>query len=745
MPQIACSRVTQWLVGVGMAFVCAPLLADLDGVHTLDQVTVVGTKTKRTLAQTPGTITVKTRAQLQRELAQSIKDALRYEAGVSVANQPSRFGLAGFNIRGLDGNRVLIEIDGARTADSFSIGSFSSAGRDAVELDVLKRIDIVRGSASSLYGSSAMGGVVAFTTLDPADLLKDAAGLSQASEFRLGFSGENQARYGNAIGAFGTERLGALLTLSQRRFEPYETDGLAIDGAARGAPNPQDSERRALLGKFGGQLSEAHYLMLTLDLSLGDTATDVRSSLGRQVLGPTTIDTTSLLGDDQTERRRAALSWRFGSGWSFAERLDFKLYGQASDTVQRTTELRTSTTRGVATPSRRDRRFDFSQNLRGLELRAERDWGVPEQNGLRLVYGVSLIDTETDQLRDGVSVNLLSGVASSVIGPDAFPVRDFPRSQTRETAAYAQLEWQRGRFSLIPGLRLDRYALDPKTDAIFSADNPGITPTSLTETELSPKLGALLRFTPGLVGHFSYAEGFRAPPFNDVNVGFTNLQFGYTAIPNPNLSSESSRSVELGMRARGDFGFVDLTHFQNRYANFIESFVLVGVDNGVSVFQSQNLSRVKIRGAELRGELSLGAWQRRFERYSLRAAASVQSGDDLAASQPLNSIDPRRAVLGVVRQGEATRLELAGTFVSRKARVDERAGALLLPGGYATLDLLSQWQVSHAIRLDAGLFNLTDRQYFDWADVRGRRANDPAALRFSRPGRSLGAALHFSF
>jgi len=45
------------------------------------------------------------------------------------------------------------------------------------------------------------------------------------------------------------------------------------------------------------------------------------------------------------------------------------------------------------------------------------------------------------------------------------------------------------------------------------------------------------------------AHGFRAPPYNDVNIGFTNLAFGYTAIPNPNLKSETSRGVEAGLRA----------------------------------------------------------------------------------------------------------------------------------------------------------------------------------------------------
>jgi hemoglobin/transferrin/lactoferrin receptor protein len=138
-------------------------------VFNLQQVTVTGTRTERTLADSPATITVIDRERLRQELIQNIQDLVRYEPGVSVRRNV-RYGLQDFNIRGLDANRVLIQVDGIRQPERFSFGPFN-IGRDTFELETLKTVEIIRGPASTLYGSDALGGVVTYTTLDPADLL----------------------------------------------------------------------------------------------------------------------------------------------------------------------------------------------------------------------------------------------------------------------------------------------------------------------------------------------------------------------------------------------------------------------------------------------------------------------------------------------------------------------------------------------------------------------------------------------
>lgn len=60
----------------------------------------------------------------------NITDLVRYDLGVSVRNNPGRFGPNSFNIRGIGGNRVLMQIDGVRRPDAFAFGAFGSAPRN---------------------------------------------------------------------------------------------------------------------------------------------------------------------------------------------------------------------------------------------------------------------------------------------------------------------------------------------------------------------------------------------------------------------------------------------------------------------------------------------------------------------------------------------------------------------------------------------------------------------------------------
>ncbi|MEE4108871.1 MAG: TonB-dependent receptor plug domain-containing protein, partial [Halieaceae bacterium] len=170
------------------------------GSSRLESITVVGTRTERTLGEVEATISVYDQEDIERRLVRDIQDLVRYEPGVSVGGTGSRFGLEGFTIRGVGGNRVLTMVDGIRQPEEFSFGPFLSSRRDLVDVDQISRIEIARGPVSTLYGSDALGGVVAITTRAPNEYVSalDPTHL----DLKTGYSSADNSFIGTVNGAY---------------------------------------------------------------------------------------------------------------------------------------------------------------------------------------------------------------------------------------------------------------------------------------------------------------------------------------------------------------------------------------------------------------------------------------------------------------------------------------------------------------------------------------------------------------
>lgn len=156
---------------------------------------------------------------------------------------------------------------------------------------------------------------------------------------------------------------------------------------------------------------------------------------------------------------------------------------------------------------------------------------------------------------------------------------------------------------------------------------------------------------------------------------------------------------------------------------------------------------MRIGGAELVAGLPLQALAPALRGLSLRIAAAYARGDNRSSDAPLNSIEPPQAVVGLAYRAPSRRwgAELVTTVVGEVDRVDHSAGALFVPGGYTTIDLLADLALTPQLRVNAGLFNLTDRTYWEWSDISGRFSSDPALDRYTRPGRSAGVTIRYSW
>lgn len=718
----------------------------------LSTMTVSATLNPRALGEVASDVSVITREDMDRHLVSNLQDLVRYQPGISVTATPGRFGESGFSIRGLGGNRVRIEVDGVPVSDSFSFGSMLSAGRNTVDMDSIKRVEIVRGPASSLYGSDALGGVVSYVTKDPVDYLQD--GESRFLSLKHQYDTVNRGNASSATFAAGDERNAFLLLGTHRKAYQSNNTG-RVDSAdhSRTRPDPQQHRGNALLGKYVHHADSGRIDRWVLDVQDNDTDTTLLSSIDQA--------TASMRGIDRTRRGRLS----FGQDWRsldsvLADRVDWKAWAQKSRVEQRSEEHRV-----VGPGYQRHVDQSFSQRVLGAQLHAFRslETGRVQHD---LTWGGDFSQTRTRELRDGYAVNLQTGeVSRSIMGGNAdnYPVRDFPPARTTHAAVFVQDEMKLAdaRLRLIPGLRLDHYRFAPQADALFDRQPLAGHVRGQTDHHLSPKLGAVWQFNEHFNTYAQYASGFRAPPYSDLGLLFSNLRFGYAAIPNPELKPEISRSLELGLRGEGKVGHFTVAVYDNRYRDFIDSQHTLERDQwpdwaaatpGLGlVFQSVNLTRARIRGAEATGVLYLDALAKGLDGWRLRGSLGAARGDARqgdGARTPLDSVDPARAVLGVAYETWNWGVELNATAVTRKQRL-ANDDAFRAPG-YATFDLYGHWSPTNALDLYAGVTNLGNRRYWNWGTLHGGTLGstvDTSAVigRYSAPGRALSVAAKWTF
>lgn len=728
----------------------APAKSPANAPVALEPVVVTAARSWQPVLDTAATVDVVTAKDIQDNLATDIGQMVRYLPGISVPDDPTRFGEQGFTIRGIGGNRVLTLLDGVRVPDGFSIGSFSDAGRNFVDTSAIERVEIIRGPASALYGGDAVGGVVNILTKDPGDYLAGRddhfyAGLD------TGYATVNDGAMAGGTLAFGNPDNRGMLLFTRRQGHAFDNQGdVDTRDASRTRPNPQDYQSNNVLAK-GVFTRGTNELTLELLANHADTDTDVFSSLSStdysaDVGFPYVIANTGLTGHDTRDLRRLSARLDFGDGSaSWFDTGTALAYYQHSETQQGTQQGQTVTMFGAPTDYAIQRQFDFRQKEAGatLTLRKHLRGKVDQQ----LVYGAEIRQTRVEELRDGSEVNLATGAVSKSVTPDNFPVRDFPNSTIWDAGVYVEdrIGFADGRFLLIPGMRYDHHQLDAQNDVIFATANPGVDPVDKSGGDWSPRLGVVYKFTDHTSMFAQYAYGYRAPSYADVNVGFTNLQFGYTAIPNPNLKPETSHSVELGIRHYGRRGNFTVGVYHDRFKDFIEPFVPLGVDpqTGLLTYQARNLGKVTIYGLEAHGALGLDFV---LPGLQLQGAMAWGVGNDDTAGEPLNSVDPPKLTLGLAYLAPDGRwkLRLMGNFVHAKDRVndDTDAGVLFRTPGYATFDLIGNVKLTRDTELDVGLFNLTDRKYWTWAGVNGRAANDAAIDRYTQAGFHAGISLH---
>ncbi len=688
-------------------------------------IVIIGKKPKP-IDDVVGSASVIQREHLDRYLASDLSDLVRYETGVSVEYAGTRFGQSGLSIRGIGGNRVAMEIDGVPVADQFNIGSYSNSTRNLIELNDLQQIEILRGPASSVYGSDALGGVVNFISKKPNDLLKE-SNSDLYFGVKTSYYSANQSELVSVQAASAFNNFSYLLSLTDKQSEQFAHQSDSVV-----AEDMQTNRDKSKVFYAQFDLNDNHQFGFRYQEIKKKSDSNIQSILGLGRFASTTL----LLGDDESSSETLAMTYEFLLDKSWIDGGIIRVYQQVTDTTQLTDENRVS--RG--TPYQYDRNFYYDQSIDGIRLNLYSQWdGFDLEHDLG--YGIEWSKTRVEELRDALQTNLNTSAQTNIILSEDFPLRDFPISEIEEVGFYIndQIAVGNTNWSIIPAVRFDHYQLTPIIDSIYAADNTQTEVVAVKDSRWSPKFGALYKLGEKQQWYLQYAEGFRAPPFEDANIGLDIPLFNIRAIPNPNLKSETSKGYELGYKYSDSLQTFDWIVFHNEYDDFIQTKVNLGLDpvSGRILFQSQNLDRAIIYGTELSYQIDI------YENLTWFARGFWSRGENKVIDQPLNDVAPHQWVSGLNWQTGDWSGAINMTYTAQKSQLDLTGSSdLFVAPSVTLLDLFVHYQIDSNMKVSAAINNISDQRYWHWSAVNGLENNDPLLDLLSAPGRELSVQFY---
>ncbi len=724
------------LMGTKLTFVRAEML--------LNTIVVTGNADNAQEATTLTTTQIESQT-LERQTATNLRTALKDIPGVSVdSDRSGQF--SNVRIRGLGGDRVALTVDGVSLPSAYSFGAYLNVGRGYFDIDHLKSIQIIKGSSSTLFGSGALAGAVMMTTKDPEDYLTGDKTLS--GMLKTGYASDQKAWFNAGSIAYKlNEDWSTLFTISTRNGKENQNhSGFSGIGNLRTRPDPQDQDTYNLMGKVVYAPNDLHKITLSYEKFNTDIDTHQLSRYNTTIMNsPVKLFDASV--EDKQNRHQFSLKYEFNLDSAWMDEGLLQAYWQNTKARQNTSETRFHPQQQALA---RKRFSLFDQKQYGLDAQFKKQW-LGEKFTHDIVYGASYTLQDLHTLRLGDTRQHSTGQS---VETEIFPTQGFPDSRVHNTALFVQdsIHLNDSPWVIVPGLRYDTYRLSPKSSDYYLSGNPGTKdPVSLNKGQLSKKIALL--YTPNhyTTWRLSYSEGFKSPSFSAVNVGFSNAAIGYTALANPNLKPETSRSYELGVEWDHDIYQAGVNIFYNQYNDFIEELSSVGRDpqTGWLLFQSKNLSKAVIKGAEAHAAISLNEFWTLPADLKLHASIAYAKGDNRQDKQPIDSVDPLNGMLGLSYEAE-DHYALHTRWYLYKGKDDlsqslKDSGIKNVPG-HGQLDIYGYYKPTENLTLTAGAYNITDQKYWHYGQlIRQSQTDDAALMRVTAPGRNFALSVKYDF
>ncbi|MEL6504902.1 MAG: TonB-dependent receptor [Pseudomonadota bacterium] len=665
-----------------------------DGSSTRLQRIVKGAGAEKVAVDTPQAVSVIEQEDVDRKQATTVGDLLDEVPGASTVGSERPLGES-FNIRGVgsgetqaDEGRFILSVDGVdKNFQKYRLGGLFT------DPELYKRVEVLRGPASStLYGSGALAGVIAFSTKDAEDFLRD--GEQWAVRLKGGYETNGRNYLGSKIGAWKAgDDASFLIGVNGREGFDFKD----------GADNTISGEHKTFSGLAKGKFYFGENRDQSLRLSYQRWRSEVEDQEFAQTQDQAAFGTIDRAVDDETVVV-AYQNEALGNPW-----INLKAQFSYSDTLVE--ERNGSLTRPVFAPfgpptfvpifADSDYRYETLQAKAENTMEATGDdW----ENFLTI--GAQF--TQLDRTNRQVNASAPSGAQ--------------PEGVDTKVGFFAQSEWiYDERLTLIAGLRVDWRELDPAQTVKDGFANGA---ESVDEWAISPKIAALYKLneTWGVFGSYAHTERFAT--IDEV------YDFRAGDVAGTNIDKEKSDNFELGFTYSQTDVFTDdafelkTAVFHNTIRDFIFGNPLVDNSGSTTVpgeAAYANVGDVSLYGIEVEAAYDSDTWFGSL-------GASLIRGEDLdnglSTSGRLNTVPPEEVFFTIGRKflDQGVRLSWKSRFVA--AQDDtlsdvSRAGVAVFPreptDGFGVHSAHLEWVPEdgqfEGLNFRASVENIFDEEY----------------------------------
>lgn len=731
---------------------------------------------------------------IQKEMIRDTRDLVRYTTDVGISDNGRK--LKGFSIRGVEGNRVGISIDGINLPDSEENSLYARYGnfndsRLSIDSELVREIDIVRGADSFNQGSGHLGGGVNYRTLEAGDFLLP--NKNYGVLLRNGYASKNREWFHTVGFGYIGDKVDLTLLYSYRNGHEMKSagGGSLLKGRDRQIPDPAKHWNNSYLAKIGYQLNDENRVNFSISSQKISRYTD---ELSYEIGGLTYRET-----DDYQKIDTINTNYQYtpNSGPIALIR---------SDIDYQKTKLGSINYKGDYVS---DKSID-KESVKKIDNRQTP--ATYKRFSLRIdSQPINLLGDHRFSLQTYMSKRHFENVNDDLdVDSNKYSIYTIQNPVNTKQYGISLLDnvTFNDTYSANLGIRYDHTTMVPLDYNVpYKAPTKSVPkkPETAKFNNLSGVIGLNAQINENWKLNYLVSSGYRLPSASEMFFTFESNYGNWAA--NPNLKAERSLSQSLTLQGKGEVGELDFTIHHTRYHNFLfEQETLKSFENpyydedqcewGINdackylltpYQQMVNLDNAKISGLEFKGTLNLHAVVNSIPNgFSLFGAIGYSKGK-LSNKESLLSIQPIKTILGLDYEspdkywGIFTRFTYSGSKKGKDAQIGEivRPSSRTwvcaelgceateeenhrqvntyrwLNGSSFTTDIFGYYKPLENVTLRAGVYNLFNRKYHTWDSLRGiNRRSTTNGLnwdtgygleRFYQPGRNFAASIEIRF